>query len=346
MTAVPGTGQRSDLSVLRGDPAAALAGRAYRLLAAEGFGPGVDPVELLVRGLQVSAGEARAVLDWLRERRLFGAHGSGQVSAPETAVLELLGDAGGGLERLIDQITRWRGSVADLAELVAAGLAGPEPERIEVLHFSDRARLRRWLDDRASLNTREAVMMYPSFPPSGVLRHSLEIDRELLGRGVEFRLLSSRTAARRPHVRSYLNDLHAAGAQIRVSDSVPLRMLVTDRMNVVTPEPDAALPGDVVLRGVVVARCFLAVFDCLWAAATDYAADVRVTAAGAAQGLGPVHISLLRALATGAKDEAVARALGCSDRTLRRLIAQTLDELGVRSRFAAGVRAAQLGLLD
>jgi DNA-binding NarL/FixJ family response regulator len=136
------------------------------------------------------------------------------------------------------------------------------------------------------------------------------------------------------------------GARIRISDAVPLRMLVLDRETVITPELDADSACDLVLRGEVVARCFLAVFDCLWAAASDYGGRAEESAESAASRLGPAHISLLRALATGAKDEAVARLLGCSDRTLRRLIAQTLDELGVRSRFAAGVRAAQLGLLD
>jgi DNA-binding NarL/FixJ family response regulator len=43
-------------------------------------------------------------------------------------------------------------------------------------------------------------------------------------------------------------------------------------------------------------------------------------------------------LATGIGDEAIAASLGVSVRTVRSDVAALLDTLGVRSRFAAGVR--------
>lgn len=52
---------------------------------------------------------------------------------------------------------------------------------------------------------------------------------------------------------------------------------------------------------------------------------------------------IVRMLAEGAKDEAVARRLGISLRTCRRHIAEILHQLGASSRFQAGVRAATLG---
>ncbi|MCP9963343.1 LuxR C-terminal-related transcriptional regulator [Streptomyces somaliensis] len=55
---------------------------------------------------------------------------------------------------------------------------------------------------------------------------------------------------------------------------------------------------------------------------------------------------MLTLLAAGAKDEAIARRLGCSERTLRRLLASLVAKLGADSRFAAGVQAVRLGLLD
>ena len=54
---------------------------------------------------------------------------------------------------------------------------------------------------------------------------------------------------------------------------------------------------------------------------------------------------LLAQLAGGAKDEQVARALGLSVRTVRRRVADLLDQLGAESRFAAGVEAARRGWL-
>ena len=52
---------------------------------------------------------------------------------------------------------------------------------------------------------------------------------------------------------------------------------------------------------------------------------------------------LLGQLAGGAKDEQIARALGLSVRTVRRRVADLLDELGADSRFQAGVEAVRRG---
>ena len=54
---------------------------------------------------------------------------------------------------------------------------------------------------------------------------------------------------------------------------------------------------------------------------------------------------LLRQLASGAQDEQIARTLGISLRTVRRRVADLLIELGVDSRFQAGVEAVRRGWL-
>lgn len=276
----------------------------------------------------------------------------GAVALPERAVLDVLAQASGGLGRMAEEVERWRSTVSDLADLVCIRFerlpgapAGFESEHVDVLRFTDRAVLRRWLDDRALLNRREAVAMHPALAPNDVLRESLKVDLELLKRGVGFRMLVSRTAARRPGAAGYLSALERDGGQVRVADAIPLRMLVLDGSVVVTPGSDAEPPCDVVIRSDVVGRCLLAAFEHLWVCAEKYATFAGV-GGDREEELTPVHVRLLRALATGAKDEAIARQLGCSERTLRRLVAQALDALGVRSRFAAGAKAAQLGLLD
>lgn len=52
---------------------------------------------------------------------------------------------------------------------------------------------------------------------------------------------------------------------------------------------------------------------------------------------------VLKYLARGNTDEAVARALGLSVRHLRRRIAKLFVQLGATSRFAAGVEACRRG---
>ena len=53
--------------------------------------------------------------------------------------------------------------------------------------------------------------------------------------------------------------------------------------------------------------------------------------------------STLDQLARGAKDEQLARTLGLSLRTVRRRVAELLDELEASSRFQAGVEAVRRG---
>ena len=71
-----------------------------------------------------------------------------------------------------------------------------------------------------------------------------------------------------------------------------------------------------------------------------------VTSVSAADGGAPLtaaQYDVLRQLAAGHTDEAIARSLGTSVRTVRRHIGATLDALGINTRFAAGAAAAKRG---
>ena len=54
---------------------------------------------------------------------------------------------------------------------------------------------------------------------------------------------------------------------------------------------------------------------------------------------------LIELLNDGYTDSAIARKMGVSDRTIRRLNAQLMRKLGARSRFEAGVMATKMGLV-
>jgi DNA-binding NarL/FixJ family response regulator len=55
--------------------------------------------------------------------------------------------------------------------------------------------------------------------------------------------------------------------------------------------------------------------------------------------------TIITLMAAGATDEAIARRLDLSRRTVVRRIAALLDRLGATTRFQAGVQAAKRGLL-
>ena len=77
-------------------------------------------------------------------------------------------------------------------------------------------------------------------------------------------------------------------------------------------------------------------FELLWAQATPIVAAVDSP---------DDDRELAALLASGAKDDVVARHLGTSSRTLSRRIAELMDRLHVRTRFQAGVQAVRLGWL-
>jgi DNA-binding NarL/FixJ family response regulator len=50
-------------------------------------------------------------------------------------------------------------------------------------------------------------------------------------------------------------------------------------------------------------------------------------------------------MASGMKDRTLARALGVTERTVGRRLTELMAELGVETRFQAGVQAARRGWL-
>jgi DNA-binding NarL/FixJ family response regulator len=63
----------------------------------------------------------------------------------------------------------------------------------------------------------------------------------------------------------------------------------------------------------------------------------------AAEGPSDTDRKLLALLAAGLKDEAIARHLQITTRSLRRRMGKIMDLLNARSRFQAGVQAAARG---
>jgi DNA-binding NarL/FixJ family response regulator len=85
-----------------------------------------------------------------------------------------------------------------------------------------------------------------------------------------------------------------------------------------------------------------ALFEQVWENATP----LGVAQPHVRQNLTRQDAALLRLLSQGDTDEVVARKLGVSVRTVRRMASELMAELGARSRFQAGVRASERGWLD
>ena len=173
-----------------------------------------------------------------------------------------------------------------------------------------------------------------------------------LRRGTRFRSLYAAQALEDPGKLAYVTAMVGHGEQARLLRTVPLKLFVVDRGTAVLPLTGSEAGSR--FRAVVVQRSALtdalyALFEVLWRDAIAWPAGPSGNGLpprpGAGTALTDEECALVRYLVSGLKDEAIARHLGCSRRTLRRRIDRLLDRLGATSRFQAGALAAQRGWL-
>ncbi|WP_030206861.1 LuxR C-terminal-related transcriptional regulator [Streptomyces sp. NRRL S-87] len=204
--------------------------------------------------------------------------------------------------------------------------------------------------DRLARLTREVREEVVSLSPGGAqtpenLAAARPLDEELLGRGVRMRTIYLASVRNdRPTV-EYADWLASRGGQVRTLTTLPTRMIIVDRATAVIPvSSDDTAAGAVVLTGQGTLSALTALFEGLWSAAEPLGSE-PASAPPEEEALTPQLATVLRFLADGHTDDAIAKRLGVSSRTARRLATELMDRLGARSRFEAGARAVQRGWL-
>jgi hypothetical protein len=138
-----------------------------------------------------------------------------------------------------------------------------------------------------------------------------------------------------------------AGESIRVLAAVPTRLAVIGGTAALLSERFGVNDGRrLVLRQPSLVAAVTLMFEGLWDKALPVPElEGRPLEGGTYdEGIGGKRL-LLHQLAGGAKDEQIARALGISLRTVRRRVAELLEDLGAGSRFQAGAEAVRRGWL-
>ena len=131
-----------------------------------------------------------------------------------------------------------------------------------------------------------------------------------------------------------------AGLQVRTVAALPLRMTIYDRRHALIPiDPDRSSAGAILHSGPGVVAVAHALFEQVWRQAKPLGRERERDDTG----LTDQERELLRMLSAGHTDEVVARKLGVSVRTSRRITAELMERLSARSRFQAGVHAARKG---
>jgi len=130
------------------------------------------------------------------------------------------------------------------------------------------------------------------------------------------------------------------GEQVRVMSELPTRMFILGDAHAVLPEPIGFTdePRVHVRQRSIVAALTLW-FESLWSQASP------VPELELGRGRPDERRFLLEQLMAGVTDDVIARKLGIGLRTVRRRIAALMTELGVDTRFQAGVEAVRRGWL-
>jgi DNA-binding Lrp family transcriptional regulator len=255
---------------------------------------------------------------------------------PGEAIARLVSEEGRRLRSRAEQLEAVRTLLPTLnAEHLTASAPNGEAVTIELVDGGEVPQLIRSL---SVASTGDLLWLRPD---QWRLTPGLEIDdwvKGLLRSGRRSRAIyPARVLEEAPEV---IRSRAEAGEHVRILAEVPTRLaimgtsaaLISDEFGVVTERR-------LVIRQRSLISALTLLFEGLWEKAMSVPGlDGQRPAEGASD-----RRLLLGQLAGGAKDEQIARALGLSVRTVRRRVADLLDELGAESRFQAGVEAVRRG---
>jgi sugar-specific transcriptional regulator TrmB len=219
-----------------------------------------------------------------------------------------------------------------LEELPQAGGEDPE-DYLEIVRGRE-AVAHRFLQLEQTTQAELLVLDRPPYAQDVAVPNEGELD--LLSRGVRCRGIYAPEAIEQPASLKGLQLSVAAGEEARVHPNLPLKLAISDRAAALLPlSGDETTESALVIRASMLLEALIALFELLWASAVPLPDEPH-----------PGHdVELVALLATGLKDETIARQLGISGRSLSRRTNLLMSELGARTRFQGGIQATRLGLL-
>ncbi|MDJ0464885.1 helix-turn-helix transcriptional regulator [Streptomyces sp. H27-C3] len=266
------------------------------------------------------------------------------VVAPETALLRLLRREQRRLKDHLAEADRTYGVLDTLADRFLHGGALTQSE-VEVEVVTDYRRIQQVLADMSDTMRHDSLSMVPGSLQREIPERALDRDRSQVNKGVRVRCIHNQRFTAVPEMAEFFRLKAESGVELRLSPVVPMNMIIADQDIALIPlDPENPSVGAIVARGPALVRSYIALYEYCWHTATPYGDSASTEQGG--DGLTEQQQAALRMLATGMKDEKIARSLGVSLRTVSRLLSEVMQELGASSRFEAGVRATRLGWLD
>ncbi|MEV0620911.1 helix-turn-helix domain-containing protein [Nonomuraea sp. NPDC050404] len=258
------------------------------------------------------------------------------IATPPTIAIDLL------VARRQEELTHSRAAAALLATEVAER-GGPHPEEVlEVVTGRD-AVSRRYLQLERNATKEMLVLVHPPYAVD--ISDDQENRRRAARRGAPVtRGIYSPLAFEQPGMLAHTRRAIADGEQARLGE-VPVKLAIADAGTAILPlvsDEDRAVESALVVHPSALLDALVGLFETLWRAAVP----LRLSPEGLAQDREGPDEEVLALLAAGMKDDAIARQLGLSPRTVQRRVQVLCERLGARTRFHAGFLAAHHDLLS
>jgi DNA-binding CsgD family transcriptional regulator len=167
-----------------------------------------------------------------------------------------------------------------------------------------------------------------------------------VARGVAYRVVLERSAFERPGFMDRVVESINAGETVRVTDSLPLRLVIADRSLALLPLAPTSSDvggGALLVHESGLLDALLHLFDLVWASSNEVVPSGSGVSILEADRIDEVDARILTLLLAGLTDQAIGGQLGMSLRTVQRRVSGLMDRARVVTRFQLGHEAARRG---
>ncbi|MEV4621152.1 helix-turn-helix domain-containing protein [Asanoa sp. NPDC049573] len=286
---------------------------------------------------------ARALGQFVRRgfaSRLPGKQPTFIAVAPDVSIQPLL-------SRREDELNQVRTAVHDLTAAFHRASRHTHPaELVEVITGADNIASRAFALQETMQSMLRGIDKPPYVMGSGNVNAARELRR--LAQGIEYRVIYDREAVVIPGKLEDIRTSIERGEKARVMVNAPLKLWMVDDSAAIIPIRSSAysIAAAFVVHPSALLDALIVLFELVW----QRAVPLRPAAAphASTHGASPPEPhegtnALLTLLASGLTDEAIARSLGLSLRTVQRRIHDLMSLLGAGTRFQAGMAARDRG---
>ncbi|MGW1259922.1 helix-turn-helix transcriptional regulator [Streptomyces sp. NPDC002513] len=233
-------------------------------------------------------------------------------------------------------------AAALLAEEYRAAASEPAVHDLVEVVIGAAAVTQRFL--QLQLGAAEEVCALVTGAPVAVTGREYDAEEQAVGRGVRHRVVVERAMLDRPDGITELTAALSRDEQVRVSDTVPTRLVVADRaLAMVALTAHAAEPAALVVHASGLLELLSGLFESVWRDALPLRLGVSGPTEQAPDGPDSTDLEVLSLLLAGLTDASVAKQLDLGLRTVQRRVKRLMELTGVTTRLQLGWQACERG---